>query len=46
MSSSSVSLPSCANRTSAEAVNCLATEPLSNTVESVFGTLYSRFAMP
>src|SRR5262245_54564352 len=46
MSSSSESLRSCDNRTIAAAVNCFATEPLSNTVESVFGMSYSRLAAP
>ena len=46
MSSSSVSLPSATNMSIALAVNCFATEPLSNTVFSVFGTSYSRFDEP
>ena len=42
---SSEILPCCASR-SAIAVNCLATEPLSNTVSAVTGVARSRSAMP
>src|ERR1041384_1678623 len=46
MSSSRESTPSRARSTIAAAVNCLATEPLSESVPSVHGVPASRFAMP
>jgi hypothetical protein len=46
MSSSRESTPSRARSTIAVAVNCLATEPLSESVPSVHGVPASRFAMP
>ena len=46
ISSSSESFPCCASSTIADAVNCFATDPLSNTDAAVIGTPYSRFADP
>ena len=46
ISSSSESTPSRARSTSAVAVNCLATEPLSEMVPTVQGVAVSRLAMP
>src|SRR5690242_7670805 len=44
--SSIASFPCCARRRTAAAVNCLVTEPGSNTVSGVFGTSCSRSAIP
>jgi hypothetical protein len=46
MSSSSESFPSSASSATLAAVNCLAVEPMSNTVRGEIGTPSSREARP